>query len=154
MREYPSLIGQRFGKLTVTGRSDRRGTRGKRTVLLWECQCDCGAITYKATDTLKNASESMCAACAQKKNSAAARQNAGYAYGTQIPKLRMGDLPSSGATGVRGVYLDPRSGKYRARLRFRRKYYNLGSYDTIEEARTARRKAEEEIFGAFLGDTK
>ena len=54
-----SLIGQQFGKLEVISRSDKRAPRGKRTVPLWECRCECGNITYKATDILKNDKLSM-----------------------------------------------------------------------------------------------
>lgn len=84
MREYPSLIGERFGKLTVveqlpsTSAGQRRwlckcdcggehiattgNLRSGRTTK-WECRCECGAITYKATDTLTNPDESMCLRC-------------------------------------------------------------------------------------------
>lgn len=34
---------------------------------------------------------------------------------------------------------------------FRKKKYNLGRFDNIEDAITARKKAENEIFGSFLG---
>ena len=56
----PDLTGQVFGRLTVIGRSDKRNSRGARTTPMWECRCECGAITYKATDTLTNPEESMC----------------------------------------------------------------------------------------------
>ena len=55
-----NLIGRRFGKLEVISRSGKRGSRGARTVPLWECRCECGNITYKATDTLTNPDLSMC----------------------------------------------------------------------------------------------
>ena len=44
MREYPSLVGRRYGKLVVLEQldSDEKGRR------LWLCQCDCGN-THKAT---------------------------------------------------------------------------------------------------------
>lgn len=72
------LTGQHIGSLTVLGRSDKYATRGKRRVRLWECKCDCGAITYKATDTLMAGVESSCAECAQKHNAACAIKNAGF----------------------------------------------------------------------------
>ena len=61
-----NLIGRRFGKLEVIGRSDKRGSRGARTVPLWECRCECGAICYKATDRLTNPELSMCNDCVGK----------------------------------------------------------------------------------------
>ena len=73
------LAGQRVGHLTVLERSDRYGSRGKRKVPLWKCLCDCGAITYKATDTLTNPALSMCADCAAKYAAEKMRAGAGYA---------------------------------------------------------------------------
>ena len=58
------LSGQHFGKLTVICRSDKRGSRGARTVPLWECRCECGNTVYKATDSLTNPDLSMCSECA------------------------------------------------------------------------------------------
>ena len=68
MRQVPTkkdLSGEKFGRLTVLARSDKRAPRGQRTVPLWECLCDCGAITYKATDILTNGANSMCGDCAK-----------------------------------------------------------------------------------------
>lgn len=81
------LTGQHIGRLTVLGRSDKYATRGKRRVRLWECKCDCGAITYKATDTLTAGVENSCAECAQKHNAACAIKNAGFIDGTQLSKI-------------------------------------------------------------------
>lgn len=40
MGELIDLTGQKFGKLTVIKRISRTGA------VTWECQCDCGKITY------------------------------------------------------------------------------------------------------------
>ena len=82
-----NLIGRRFGKLEVIGRSDMRGSRGARTVPLWECRCECGAICYKATDTLTNPELSMCNDCVGKYAMAKMREKAGFVDGTQISKI-------------------------------------------------------------------
>ena len=50
-KKETNLKGQHIGTLTVLERSDRYVTRGNRTCRLWKCLCDCGAITYKHTDT-------------------------------------------------------------------------------------------------------
>ena len=44
-----SLIGQRFGQLTVIKPTDKRSNKGS---IIWECKCDCGNITYVGTDYL------------------------------------------------------------------------------------------------------
>ena len=131
------LTGQRIGKLTVIERSDKYGSRGKRQTKLWKCRCDCGAITYKATDTLTNLN-------------IRARGSLGFTGGTQITKIKNRTVASDNSSGVRGVYLDRKTGKYRARLRFRGKLYDLGSYIQLEDAIKARRRGEEEIFDKFL----
>ena len=146
------LTGQRFGRLTVLSRSDRRAPRGARTVPLWECRCDCGAITYKATDTLTNPDISMCAACAAQYAAERARDSAGYVGGTQLTKLKEMKKTTVTASGVRGVYWDARSNKWRAQLKFKGKLMSFGSFDQLEQAVEARKKAEEEYFGAFLAE--
>lgn len=146
------LTGLRFGKLTVIARSNQYGSRGKRQTQLWECRCDCGAITYKATDTLTNPKISMCQDCAAKYAITQARANLGFEGGTQIAKIKKRAETSNNRSGVRGVYLDKKTGKYRARLKFQRKQYNLGSYTLLDDAIKARRKGEEEIFDTFLAE--
>ena len=72
-----NLVGQRFGKLIVILRSDNRGSRGARTVPLWECLCDCGNVTYKATDTLISRENTMCKACADRYATSKMNEKAG-----------------------------------------------------------------------------
>ena len=144
------LTGQKIGKLTVLERSDQYGSRGKRQTQLWKCQCECGAITYKATDTLTNPNISMCRACAGTFAAEKARANAGFEAGTQISKIKDISDSSDNLSGVRGVYLDRKTGRYRARLKFQGKLYNLGSFTHLEDAIKARKRGEEEIFDTFL----
>ncbi|MBQ8742212.1 MAG: hypothetical protein IJZ03_02440 [Clostridia bacterium] len=151
-KKSPDLTGKVFGRLTVLGRSDKRNPRGSRTTPMWECRCECGAITYKATDTLKNKDESMCQACQGAYASQNARLSAGYVDGTQISRIINMKPTAANSTGVRGVQLDKKTGRYRARLKFKGKLLNFGSYKTLEEAAEARRAAELEYFGTFLED--
>lgn len=149
-KKSPDLTGQAFGRLTVIGRSDKRNSRGARTTPMWECMCECGNITYKATDTLTNPDESMCQECHNRLAPEKARAAAGFVGGTQISRIKNMNPTAASSTGVRGVSFDKRSGRYRARLKFKGKMLNFGSYRTIEEAAAARKSAEEEYFGAFL----
>lgn len=55
---------------------------------MWECRCECGEITYKATDTLTNPDLSMCYKCAQLYAAEQARANAGFVEGTQLGQIR------------------------------------------------------------------
>lgn len=150
MAQREDLTGKKYGKLTVLGLSDKRGSRGRVTRPLWECRCECGAITYKASDTLKNSEISMCAACAAKYASGKARQAAGYVGGTQVTKIREMSLTAANNSGVRGVTYEESSNRWRARLCFKGKNMSFGSYAKFEDAVAARKAAEIEVFGAFL----
>ena len=145
-----NLIGKRFGKLLVIDRSDKRGSRGARTVPLWECRCDCGAICYKPTDKLTNPELSMCNDCAGKYAAQRMRERAGYVDGTQVSRLTSSRLSSGNTSGCRGVYFDKNSGLWRARLRFKGKLMNFGTYKSFEEAVKARKDAEQEYYGEYL----
>ena len=149
-KKSPDLTGKVFGRLTVLGRSDKRSPRGKRTVPLWECRCECGNITYKAADTLNNSDESMCQACKGRIGSEIARKAAGYVDGTQITRIMNMAPIATNTSGCRGVYYDRKSNKYRAQLKFKGKTMSFGSYSNFEDAVKARKAAEREYFGAFL----
>lgn len=149
-RKERDLTGSRIGRLTVLGRSDRYAPRGKRRVRLWECRCDCGALTYKATDTLTSGAENSCAACAQKHNAASARANAGFTGGTQLCKIRDMKPTAANTSGCRGVSYDSRRQLWEAKIKFRGKSRRLGYFRRFEDAVAVRKKAESAVFGEFL----
>lgn len=149
-RKRNDLTGQKIGKLTVLERSDQYATRGQRKRQLWKCLCDCGEVTYKATDTLTNPDRSMCKACAASYAAGKARENAGYREGTQVSRIRDISPDSRNLSGTRGVYLNTKTGKYRVRLKFKGVTYNLGTFSSLEAAIKERARAEEEIFGKYL----
>lgn len=146
----PDRTGEKFGKLTVVGRSDRRSKRGSRTVPLWKCRCDCGNEVYRAMDSLTTNKNCMCKACMNKEKTKKMWENAGRVEGTQIGKIRNMTLSAANTSGVRGVYLEKKTGHWRARIKFQGKIYSLGTYITFEEAVKARQRGEEEFFGHFL----
>ncbi len=53
-------------------------------------------------------------------------------------------------SGYKGVYLDAKSGKWRARVKIDGKQHNLGYHNTPEEAHAARCKAANELHGKFV----
>jgi len=149
-RRFRDLTGRKIGKLTVLERSDVYGSRGKRKTRLWRCLCDCGQITYKATDTLTNPSVSMCRDCAAAYANEKARAGAGYTDGTQLARIRNIAENSDNLSGIRGVYLEKKTGRYRARIKFKGKLYDLGSFYTLEDAAAARKAGEERFFRQYL----
>ncbi len=79
-----------------------------------------------------------------------ARASAAYVHGTQLSKLSLESGMSQNTTRIRGVYLDRRTGRYRARIKVQGKIHDLGYCTTLEEAIAARREGEEQYFGTFL----
>ena len=150
MKDRFDLTGQVFGRLTVLGRSEKRGHRGARTTPLWECRCTCGNITYRATDSLKREGHRMCEDCRAAFATQKARDAAGYVGGTQLSRIVDMQPPSVNSSGVRGVQYDKRAKKFRARLKFKGKLMNFGSYENFEDAVAARKAAELEYYGTFL----
>ena len=149
-KKSPDLTGKTFGKLEVLGRSDKRNPRGKRTTPMWKCRCECGAITYKATDTLTNPDKSMCSECAGKYAADIARQSAGFVAGTQIKKIFDMKLSAANTSGASGVYFEKLINKLIARLTFKGKIMSFGSFVKFEDAVSARKQAEKIYFGEFL----
>lgn len=151
-KKRKDLTGQRIGNLTVLERSDQYGSRGQRKRQLWKCRCDCGEITYKATDTLTNGDVSMCKVCAGRYAANRARAEAGYDGGTQITKIKVDSNVSDNLSGVRGVYYDERNGTFRARIKFRGEMHDLGTYRTLEDAVKARKRGEEAYYETYLAE--
>lgn len=58
-------------------------------------------------------------------------------------------IARNNTSGVTGVWLDNRSGKWVAQICRYRQRYCLGSYDTIEEAAAVRRAATMKLFGEY-----
>ena len=58
----------------------------------------------------------------------------------------------SNKTGVRGVFWNSQKGKWQARINLNKKNYHLGFYDNIEDAKAARKEAEEILYKEFSYD--
>ena len=141
------LAGQRFGRLVALSREDGR----------WLCRCDCGGTNRVVTGHLQEgvvrscgciAKERACTLTAWRKLGRETR-NAMRHQGTIICTIKSHEPNSNSTTGVRGVSLH-HSGRYRAYLTFQQRQINLGLYDTLEEARLARRAGEEKYYAPVI----
>lgn len=144
------LVLKRFGKLTVVQSTDKRINRK----IVWECKCDCGELTNVSTDKLLLGTTTSCGC---------ARVDAGI----QVQQKLQTDLTVDGViiptltrkaridnkTGVKGVSLVPlKNGteKYKAMISIKGKTVYLGRFDTLEEAKIARKKAEEHYHKPYI----
>lgn len=124
--------------------SDKKNNRYK-----WRCLCPCG----KEFDVFAaRFDETMSCGCAQKvtlQKLNNVRQNARQ-DGTYIYSIQNKKMLKNNKSGVRGVCWDKRRNKWNAYIQFKGEKYNLGFFNTIEEAASVRKVAEEKLFGSFL----
>lgn len=150
----PDLTGKVFGKLTVIRRAEEKVRRGNRWIPVWECQCECGEIVYRASSTLTNKKERKCINCLCNANAETMIQSAGFMGGTQLPKIQEMKLTAANTSGTRDVYWHKKQNKWYVRLKFQGKLLYFGSYSNYDDAVKARQQAEEEVYGGFLAERK
>jgi len=145
------LAGQRFGKLIAIERSERFvDYSGSSRKYLWKCLCDCGETVYRLPEKLRSDVNSACEKCTAKQASAAMLEGAGFTEGTQLSKIASTRPTAANKSGVRGVFFNKRTGKWRASLRFRGENHYLGEYHDKSDAVKARLRAEERYFEPIL----
>jgi len=144
----PIPIGTRFERLTVVNLLGR--IAGKGPVYL--CKCDCGNEVTAYENNLKQGSKKSCGCM----HTDVARENvakgiaANFVGGTNLGSIRSKVLYRNNTSGVRGVSWNPRNKNWVATIRFQNKYYSLGSFDDIEDAKEARKVAEEKLHDTFV----
>jgi hypothetical protein len=142
------LSGERFGFLTVIKESDMRtNDMGMK----WECKCDCGNIAIVAGDSLVQGLTRSCGCLKDDTFKLMSESNLqkNCKEGTYLPLLCAG-LRKDNKTGVKGVYYEQRTKKYRAAIAISGKQYKLGRYANIEDATKARKQAEYKYFNPVL----
>ena len=151
------ITGKRFGRLVVIEKSNEK----RYGRLSWKCQCDCGNYIVVATQSLNNGNTKSCG-CLNKENAAKRllklkndieveekrKRICGIHDGTMECSLTNKPTKAN-KTGIRGVTIS-QSGKFIAKIRYKRKLYYLGTFDTLELAKFARKEAEKKIWGKDL----
>lgn len=142
-----SIIGDHFGKLVVKAYAGTDNGRGA----VMRCECDCGNVCEIPARQLKRGNNLSCG-CGEDDSRAAnmrAHFERVHVDGTNLDAISSNRLRPDNASGVRGV-CKTKSGRWKARITFRGKHYNLGTFDTLEEAAGARKDAERELFHPVL----
>lgn len=144
------LTGQSFGKLTVIERSNKKNN-DRFTV--WKCKCECGEIKDIRGISLTSGSSTSCG-CSHVVAGHKVQQYTEKTYrkdGVLTSNL-IQKLSTRNKTGVKGVSYAKDRNKYRAYITIKRKQIKLGDYNTLEEAKEAREKAEEKYHKPYLKD--
>ncbi|MCI5648170.1 MAG: transcriptional regulator [Fusicatenibacter sp.] len=137
--QLKAWVGKRFGMLTVLSYA-----RKENGVHIWHCKYDCGNFVDVRQSNLQNG---WTTSCGCRRNPV---KNLHYVDGTCVENIRSESLYRTNTSGIRGVYYSKQRKKWIAQIMFQRKCYNLGGYDTLEDAAQVRKMAEDKIFGDFL----
>ena len=146
------ITGKKFGKLTVESRIIESNV--EFFAMKWKCRCDCGGEITATTLALQAGIIVSCGCTAADEVTLdLANINRGNIERTNTLLLQGaldGVMYENNQSGVRGVYFSNTYQNYWANIVFQGKRYHLGSYKDIEEAKRAREKAEEILYGSFL----
>lgn len=133
--------GDRFGRLTAIEPTDKRECRA----VVWRCKCDCGNEAEVRSTELTNGHTTSCGCYfTELHEQQGLKDRLTYTDDTCIEFLEKISEPRSTTsqdTGVRGVCM-LKNGKYRATLKFRKKYYFLGDFKELNSAIKARKRGE------------
>jgi hypothetical protein len=143
-------IGERHGQIVIQN-VHLKVYRSVNRVFA-ECICDCNAKTDILLSRILDGASQSCGHDTNK-NLQKGRDliNIASKTGTSILSIDgRHTLNKNSSTGVNGVSYNAQTGRYRAYIHFRRKQYNLGMYDNLNDAAAARKNAEKEIYGNFL----
>lgn len=138
------LIGKKFGNFTVLS-IDGIDNNG---LYLARCQCDCGEVKLITINSLLRGRSTQCKSCQLKDLQKNFKVNE-MVEGTALCKLTQ-NKRCDNTSGVKGVYVEKRTGKFVAEIRLKGKKYWIGKYSCLEDAKKAREQAEQELFDPIL----
>lgn len=101
---------------------------GLSTVPLLGCRCVCGAIVYKAMDTLTNPDLCSCQNCANRLNTKRSRACAGFYQGTLLTRLMKEDAIKA-RISAEEKYFEPILEKYFRADKKREENIDENTYD-------------------------
>lgn len=136
------LTGSTFKNLLVL----KKVENDKHRNALWLCKCICGNTVVVSTNALKSGNTKSCG-CLINNESALKKDKV---FGTSIGLIKRQELNKNNSSGHRGVSWDTRKNKWRAYIIFKGIYYHLLYTDNINIAISARKIAEEKLYGEFL----
>ena len=119
--------------------------------LYWKCKCECGTIFYATKTHIKTEKIKSCG-CLEKENRKEQNNKLQdmILEDTNVSLIRKTEPNKNTTTGIRGVSWCTSKQKYIATITFQKKQYYLCSSTDIEVCKSARKEAEEHIFGDFL----
>lgn len=141
------FTGQRFGRLIAICPTTQR----KHGKVIWECLCECGNAHYVTSYHLTSGQVKSCGCLGLEtrlENLTAAQDQIKTTDAVDGTRKSMLDAKksSSNTSGHKGVSQNKNTKKWEAYIHFKKKKIYLGSFETLEEALQARKKAEDKYF--------
>lgn len=150
-------IGDKYGYLTIVEDSGRRRSNGE---VVWKCQCECGNIVHRSTDSIMQSVVKGCViSCGCKKDKSIgkrfaydedrinkAREALGQIDGTTMQGIDRKSLNKNNKSGVRGVCFKSREQLWQADITLRGKSVGRKLFTKKEDAIAWRKYLEEEYF--------
>lgn len=146
-----NLEGQHFGSLKVI---KFMGIKGQESTYLCECKCGGEIIVKGSSLTSGNTSSCGCIGSKNRVNNVKKYTSKNKEIGTNIELCQKTEANANNKLGVRGVWFDKKTERYIAYITFKGHSKIIGRYIHIEDAISARKKAEEEIFLPFIEKNK
>lgn len=148
---------KRYGMLVTLEATEKR----YNNEVVWRFFCDCGEIVERSLSQVKRNTK-LGYVCSCGKHSTENKRKASKENIEKVNKenlkenVNMSIIKKEGAyknskTGVKGVSWDKTRKKYHAQIAFQGKNYNLGRYNTIEEAKEAYQKKRKELLDELKG---
>ena len=123
----------------------------KHRISIYKCKCECGN-DVEVYRTLLMSGDTKSCGCLQKdyyKNELNKQIDKYRIDGTNVAYIKSDKLSKANTSGVKGVSRK-KNGKWLAQITFKRKAYNLGTYERKEDAIKVRKEAEEKLHKNFL----
>ena len=140
-----NIQGQRFGNLTAvypTNYGDYKGS------VVWACQCDCKKIAYVSASNLVHGNTKSCG-CLRDKHNSQLNTALHFVDGTCVEWIESRKHRRDNKSGFRGVQ-KVNDTRFRVTIGFKGEKYHLGYFPTLDEAKEARLKAEDELYLPFI----
>lgn len=125
------LIGKKFDRLEVI---DFAGIKKES---FWRCRCICGKEIEVIQSNLLLGKTTSCGCKRSEVTKENFKKNIHFVEGTCIEKIASKTTLKNNTSGFRGVSKRP-NGRFRVGITFKGKRYELGNYDSLDEAIEAR----------------
>lgn len=124
--------------------------RDAKGSVIWACLCECKTIAYVSQDSLASGNT---VSCGRRKREICdtIQDHLHFVDGTCVDWIKSRKHRSDNTSGFRGVY-KIREDRYRVTIGFKGERRHIGNFETFEEAKAARLKAEDEVYLPFLNE--